>query len=33
VVPNGVTASDTVPLTFKLNGVSGPQNLAISIQN
>jgi uncharacterized protein (TIGR03437 family) len=32
VVPN-VAASDTVPLTFTLGGVKGPQNLVIAIQN
>jgi uncharacterized protein (TIGR03437 family) len=32
VVPN-VAASDTVPLTFTLAGVNGPQNLVIAIQN
>jgi uncharacterized protein (TIGR03437 family) len=32
VVPN-VAASDSVPLTFTLGGVAGPQNLVIAIQN
>ena len=31
-VPN-IAASDTVPLTFSLAGVNGPQNLVIAIQN
>jgi len=32
VVPN-VAASDAVPFTYSLNGVSGPQNLVIPVQN
>jgi uncharacterized protein (TIGR03437 family) len=32
VVPN-VAASDTVPVTFTLGGVSGSQNLVIAVQN
>ena len=32
VVPN-VAASDSVPLTFTLGGVAGPQNLFIAVQN
>jgi uncharacterized protein (TIGR03437 family) len=32
VVPN-VAASDSVPLTFTLGGVKGPQNLVIAVQN
>ncbi|MDP9055487.1 MAG: hypothetical protein M3N93_14480, partial [Acidobacteriota bacterium] len=31
-VPN-VSASDTVPLAFKLNGAPGAQNLVISVTN
>jgi hypothetical protein len=32
VVPN-IAASDTVPLTFLLNGASGSQNLLIAVKN
>lgn len=32
VVPN-VAASDSVPFTYSLNGVSGPQKLVIAVQN
>jgi uncharacterized protein (TIGR03437 family) len=32
VVPN-VTASDAMPLIFKLGGVSGTQTLFIAVQN
>ena len=32
VVPN-VAASDSVPFTYTLNGVKGPQNLIIAIRN
>jgi uncharacterized protein (TIGR03437 family) len=32
VVPN-VAASDSVPFTYSLNGVSGPQNLVIAVGN
>jgi hypothetical protein len=32
VVPN-VAASDSVPFTYSLGGVAGPQNLIIAVQN
>lgn len=32
VVPN-ITASDSVPFTYSLGGVNGPQNLVIAVGN
>jgi hypothetical protein len=33
VVVSNVAASDSVPLTFKLGGTPGPQNLVIAVRN